>query len=432
VEATLVIIGLNFRTAPVAVRERFWMNEARRADALQQLVRSEGIDEIIILGTCNRTEFIFWASDPAEAANSVLRFLTREFNLKLSEWSNFYRLMDDNALLHLFRVATGMDSMVLGESESVGHVKRAVALAQRTGTMGRILDTVLQKTLSVAERARAESGITHSSVSLASAAAKLTRSVLGNMDSRKVVLIGAGKMSEMAACNFMNQGAARLTILDRTPEHGQELARQLGGRAMPFDARLDELKDADVLISSTSSTDTIFSREDIDSLLPARAKKPLVIIDLAVPRDIAPSVRQLPDVFLYDIDDLERALQQDAPDRHAEFVKAEAILQEELSGFRRKLMAEHIVPTIVALRSHLEELCGQELRSLEDQYGPFTEDQQSTLHSLASHITQRIAGSMARELKGLPEKADQQLLTEAVQRLFHLHPAKAPAPALKN
>ena len=431
-EATLVIIGLNFRTAPVAVRERFWMNEARRTDALQQLVHSEGIDEIIILGTCNRTEFIFWASDPAEAANSVLRFLTREFNLKLSEWTNFYRLMDDNALLHLFRLATGLDSMVLGESDSAGHVRDGMALAQRAGSMGRILDTVLQKTLSVSARARAESGITQSSVSLATAAVKLTKSVLGNLQNRKIVLIGSGKMSEVAACNFMDRGAANLTVINRTFEHAQELAKQLGGRALPFDVRLAELKDADVLISSTSSTETIFSHKEIEALLAGRDVKPLVMIDLGVPRNIAPTVRQLSNLFLYDIDDLERILQQDAPDRHAESMKAEAILQEELSGFRRKLMAEHIVPTIVALRSHLEELCCQELRNLEDQYGPFTEDQQSTLHSLASHITQRIAGTMARELKGLPEKADQQLLTEAVQRLFHLHPAKASAPALKN
>jgi glutamyl-tRNA reductase len=432
VEATLVIIGLNFRTAHVAVRERFWMNPERRANALEQLVRTEGIDEIIILGTCERTEFIFWANDPAEAANSILRFLTREFNLKLAEWSNFYRLMDDNALLHLFRVVTGLDSMVQGEPEIMGKAKEAWALAQRTGTSGRILEAVMQKALAVGKRARTESGLNHTQQSLASAAIKLSRDTFESIEKRNVVLVGAGRMSEVAACHVLNQGAGNLTVINRTPEHAEDLAKQIGAHTARFEERFEVLKNADVVITSTSSLEPIFSREQVGAALGSRAKKPLVFIDLAVPRDVETSVRQLPNVLLYDIDSLERVLQETAPNREEEHAKAEEILQRELSGFRRKLMSEHIVPTIVALRNHLEDICGQELRSLEDQYGPFTEDQQTTLHSLATHITQRIASTMARELKGLPEKADQQLLTEAVQRLFHLQPAKAPVPAIKN
>ena len=431
-EATLVIIGLNFRTAHVAVRERFWMDEERRASALQQLALTEGIEEIIILGTCNRTEFIFWANDPAEAANSILRFLTREFNLKLSEWSNFYRLMDDNALLHLFRVATGLDSMVLGDPGVVDDLKDAWVMAQRSGSSGRILDLVMQKTLAVSNRARGESSITQSSISLASMAIKLSRDVLDSLAKRKIVFVGSGKMSEAAACHVLNQGARDLTVIDRTPEKAHELARQIGAKVLPFEKRIEALKDAELVITATSSLEPIFSFEEVQSVVAEKRKLPLTFVDIGVPRDVAPSVRQLPNVIVFDIDDLERALHVEAPDRRGECLKAEEIIQEELNGFRRKLMAEHIVPTIVALRSHLEEICGQELRSLEDQYGPFTEDQQSTLHSLASHITQRIASTLARELKGLPEKADQQLLTEAVQRLFHLQPVKATVPAIKN
>ncbi len=431
-EATLVIIGLNFRTARVEVRERFWMDELRRVDALQQLVRTDGIDEIVILSTCDRTEFIFWANDPTEAANSVLRFLTREFNLTLSEWSNFYRLMDDSAVLHLFRVVTGLDSVVVGEPEIVNQVKRAWELAQGTGTVGRILDAVMQKAILTAKKARAESGVTQSSFSLPSVAIKLARQEFKSIEDRNIVLIGAGKMSELAGCHVLNQGAGNLTVINRTTEHADELAHQLGGRTVPFEQKMEALKNADVVFTSTSSTAPIITREQVEAILPARRKRPLLLIDLAVPRDVAPDVRKLPNILLYDIDDLERILHETVPDRRAERAKAEEVLQQELNGFRRKLMSEHIVPTIVALRNHLEEVCSQELRSLEDQYGPFTEDQQSTLHSLASHITQRIASTMARELKGLPEKADQQLLTEAVQRLFHLQPAKASLPALKH
>lgn len=431
-EATLVIIGLNFRTAALPVRERFWMDEARQIEALQHLVRCEGIDEIMILGTCTRTEFIFWASDPAEGANSVLRFLTREFDLKLTEWSNFYRLMDDNAVMHLFQVAAGLDSVILGDQEILAHLKSAWELGQSTGTVGRILDAVMQKTFSASRRARSEAEIVNASTSLASAAVRLGKIACDTLDNCNVLLIGAGAIAEATACNLAQAGVAKMTIANRTLEKAEELARQLGVRAASFEARVEELKSADLVINCTSSAEMVLTKEQVIAGLAGRSARPLVLIDFGVPHGIAATVRELPNVRLYDVDHLEHALQADAPAQHSVRIIAERILDEELDGFRNKLMAEHVVPTIVALRQYLEEICGEELRSLEDQYGPFTEDQQTTLHSLASHITQRIASSMARELKGLPERADQQLLTEAVQRLFHLQPAKAAATALKN
>ena len=174
-EPTLAVIGLNFRTSPVAVRERFWISEARRVEALQQLVRSEGVEEVIVVATCNRTEFILWASDVPTAANSVLRFLTQEYQLKLCEWSHFYRLMDDVALTHIFRVTSSLDSMVLGEPEITGQVKEAWALAQEVGTTGRFLDAVMQKALTVSKRARTETAIGSSAVSVPYACVELSR-----------------------------------------------------------------------------------------------------------------------------------------------------------------------------------------------------------------------------------------------------------------
>jgi glutamyl-tRNA reductase len=407
------------------------MAESCRKQALEPLVRSEGIDEIFILSTCDRTEFIFWASDPAEGANSVLRFLTREFNLKLSEWSNFYRLMDDNAVLHLFEVASGLDSIVFGEQPIADHLSKAWITAQQAGTVGRILDTVMQKALGAAHHARTASELMESA-SLPSAAIKLAKVACDTIQNKKVTLIGAGTMSGLAARLLKDEGVENLTIVNRTPEHAHALAQQQAVQALPIEALKNELLLADIVMNCAGSPEFIISREQLESMLPSREKRPLVLIDLAVPRAIDASVRELPGTTLYDMDDLGRVLQVECNATHAQRIKAEAVLQEELNGFRSKLMAEQVVPTIVALRNHLEEICGQELRSLEDQYGPFTVDQQSTLHSLASHITQRIANTMARELKGLPEKADQQLLTEAVQRLFHLQPAKAPVPAMKN
>ena len=178
----LAVIGLNFRTSPVAVRERFWISEPRRYEALQQLVRSEGIEEVIVLTTCNRTEFILWASDVPTAANSVLRFLTQEYQLRLCEWSHFYRLMDDVALTHIFRVSSSLDSMVLGEPEITGQVKQAWAQAQEAGTTGRFLDAVMQKALTVSKRTRTETAIGSSAVSVPYATVELSRNVLGELN----------------------------------------------------------------------------------------------------------------------------------------------------------------------------------------------------------------------------------------------------------
>ncbi len=224
-EPTLAVIGLNFRTSPVAVRERFWISPARRSEALLQLVRSEGIEEVIVLATCNRTEFILWASDVPTAANSVLRFLTQEYQLKLCEWSHFYRLMDDVALTHIFRVVSSLDSMVLGEPEITGQVKEAWAQAQEAETTGRFLDAVMQKALTVSKRARTETAIGSSAVSVPYASVALSREVLGDLAGREVLLIGAGKMSELAAHYLIKAGVSRV---EGHESHG--LARFGAGR----------------------------------------------------------------------------------------------------------------------------------------------------------------------------------------------------------
>ena len=428
-EPTLAIIGLNFRTSPVAVRERFWISPARRAEVLLQLVRSEGIEEVIVLATCNRTEFILWTDDVPTAANSVLRFLTHEFQIKLCDWSHFYRLMDDVALTHIFRVTSGLDSMVLGEPEITGQVKEAWALAQQAGTTGRFLDAVMQKALTVSKRVRTETAIGSAAVSVPYASVELSRKVLGELGSRELLLIGAGTMSERAAHYLMKAGANRVKVLNRTASRGEELAAQLGATAVPWNERIEYLKKADIVVSSTSCPQAIISRSEAKEIVRARGGKPIVMIDIAVPRDIEASVREIEGIHLFDMDDLENVVKRNAIGRRAAAEDADKIVHAEVQGFRRKLMAERVVPTIVALRRRLDELCRQELDVLRKELGPFTEDQDQTLSTLTSHITQRIAGSLARELKELPEAAEQDVLTDAVGRLFHLG---KPALAGKN
>src|SRR5579872_1999021 len=425
-EPTLMVVGLNYRTAPVEVRERFWIGENQRYEVLVQLSRAEGIDEVIVLATCNRTEFLMWVNDVTLAANSVMRLLGSEYGLLLCEWKHFYRLIDEAALMHIFKVASSLDSMVVGEPQVISQVKQAWQQAQKVGVTGRFLDSVMQKALSVSKRVRNETTIGNAAVSIPYAAVELTRKIFGSLEKKKVLLLGAGKMSELSARGLLNHGASSVCVINRTLEHASVLAAQLGGQAIPFEERWQHMAEADIIISSTSCPHTILSREEAEYLTRTRKNRPLVIVDIAMPRDIDAEVREVKGVFLYDLDDLENVVDHNAEERDLAAAQAEKILQAEMQGFRRKLMAEHVVPTIVALRQRLDEICRQELDSFRQENGPFSKDQDEMLNAVMSRMTHRIAGSLARELKELPEKVEQEQMTTALQRLFHLQtPEKA-------
>jgi glutamyl-tRNA reductase len=419
-----MVIGLNYRTAPVEVRERFWISEPRRYEALVHLGQAEGIEEVLVLATCNRTEFVLWANDAALASNSVLRLLSTEYGLKLCEWKHFYRLLDDAALLHIFRVASSLDSMVLGEPQIVSQLKSAWQLAQKVGTSARFIDAVLQKALTVSKRVRNETAIGNWAVSIPYAAVELAKQAFGSLVNKRVMLIGAGKMSELSARYLINSVAKSVSVVNRTYEHAVELAGKLGGTAVAFEDRWQHLVSADIVISSTSCPHTILSREEAQVLSHQRQQKPLVLVDIALPRDIDPTAREVEGILLYDLDDLENVVKHNAGERETAAVEAEKIVSNEAQGFRRKLLAERVVPTIIALRSRLDEICRQELESFKNESGPFPRDMEQMLTSVTSRIMQRIAGSLARELKELPERVEQDQMTAAVQLLFHLETPK--------
>ena len=439
-----MVVGLNYRTAPVAVRERFWIGENRRYEALVQLSRAEGIEEVIVMATCNRTEFWVWANDVTLAANSVMRLLGSEYGLKLCEWKHFYRLLDEGALLHIFRVASSLDSMVVGEPQVVSQVNEAWKQAQKVGATGRFLDAVLQKALTVSERVRSETAIGNAAVSIPYAAVELTRQIFGTLENRKVLLLGAGKMGELSARELLKHGAGSVcvSVINRTLEHAAELAAKLGGVAIPYEERWQPMAEADIIISSTSCPHTILSREEAELVVRERQNRlnqsrqnedrPLVIVDIAMPRNIDAAVREVNGIFLYDLDDLENVEDHNASEREAAAREAQKILRAEAQGFRYKLVAERVVPTIVALRQRLDEICRQELDSLRQENGPFSKDQDEMLNAMMSRMTQRIAGSLARELKGLPEKSEQEQLTTALRRLFHLQTSEPASVGTKS
>ncbi len=415
-EPTLVVIGISLRSAKLATRERFLLDSAQKSAALSALVRSEAIDEVIVLSSCNRTEFLVWTQDASEAANSLLRFLTRSSNLKLAEWSNFYRLVGDAAVLHVLRVTAGMDSAIFGEAEATNSILAAWQQAQRAGTTGRFLDAIMSKAFSVAGRVRQELGSASNMATVAEAAVAVCRESLGDLRLRRVVILGAGQMALAAVREFQSAEAGEITVVNRSWEHAQQLAKLCKVKAAHSESLWEQVLRADVVVSAAAQR-VLLTREGFEVVLPERKNNSnLVVVDLAVPRTVDSAVRTLDGVTAYDLDDLCRAMDK-REQRLLMLPVAERIVAEQAAGFRNKLLSESILPTISAMRERLELICRQEMDQLKEQFGPFTLDQEAALEALSSHITQRISATLARQLKQMPGSPE---LTNALQQLFEL------------
>jgi glutamyl-tRNA reductase len=426
VEPTLVVIGISIRSAKLAMRERFLLSPAQKSEALATLVRSDGIDEVIVLSNCNRTEFIVWTQNASEAANSVLRFLTRSSNLKLIEWSNFYRLVGDAAVAHVLRVTAGTDSSVFGEPEATNSVLAAWQQAQRTSTTGRFLDALMAKAFSVAGRVHLELGSTANMVTIAQAAVAACRETLGDLQQRRILILGAGQMALAAVREFQAAEAGEITVVNRSWEHAQQIAKQCKVKAAHAESLWEQVLRVDAVVSATSQR-VLMTREELELVLHERKDNRIVLVDVSVPRTIDPNVRTLDGVTAFDLDDLCRAVDQ-REDRRKIMPVAERIIAEEAAGFRNKLLAESILPTISAVREMLELICQQEMDQLKEQFGPFTEDQEVALQALSSHITQRISATLARQLKEMPGRPE---LTSAIQQLFQLDVRSGSNPDIK-
>jgi glutamyl-tRNA reductase len=419
-EASLLVVGANQRTLKVEVRERFWINENRACDALRQLRGSNGIEEAVVLATCNRTEFILWAADSRSALSAVHSFLEGDYGIQPREWECFYRLTGEEALAHVFRVTASLDSMVIGEPEITGQVKAGWLKAQQAGATGRFLDAVFQKALGVSKRVRNETAIGAAAVSVPYAAVELAQQIFGSLEGRKVLVLGAGKMGELSARYLVTSGASAVWVTNRTYAHAVELAGKLGGGAVPFERRWEHLADADIVLSSTGCPHVILTKEDAERIHRARKGRPVFLIDIAVPRDIDPAVREVPGIFLYDIDDLEQVVERNRSQRQAAAAEAEKIIVREAAGFARKLAAQRVVPTITAVRAHLEEIRREEIERYRREFGPPSAEEERALETLTLKMVQRISSELARELKQVPEQPEQDQLTAALRRLFHL------------
>ena len=414
-EPTLVLIGISLRSAKLSVRERFLMDSAQKSAALSTLVRSDAVDEVIVLSTCNRTEFLVWTQDASEAANSVLRFLAHSSNLTLAEWSNFYRLVGDEAVAHVLRVSSGLDSAVFGESEAASSTLSAWQQAQRASTTGRFLDALMAKAFSVAGRVRQVFGNSSRMTTVAEASVSICREALGDLPQRRVVILGAGQMALAAVREFQNAGIGEITIVNRSWEHAQQLARQCKVKAAHAESLWEQLLGADAVISAAAQR-VLVTREELEVVLRERKNKRMVIVDVAVPRTVDANVRTLEGVSLYDLDGLCQAMDL-REERRRMLPLAERVIAEEAVGYRNKLLSESVMPTISGMRERLGQICQQEMDQLKEQFGPFTEDQEVALEAFSAHITQRISASLARQLKEMPGRPE---LTSAIQELFQL------------
>jgi len=419
-----MVIGLNHRTAPLALRERFWIGENRRYEVLRQLKSAEGIEEIAVLCTRCRTEFLIWASEPTLAANSLLQFLSSNYGLKLTEWQHFYRLLDSAALAHIFRVTSGLDSLFLGEPQVEAQVESAWQQARTVGGVGPFLNSVLSKAIDVSRKVRSETAIGKLAVSIPTAALALARQFFGTLDNRRVLLLGTDEMCELSVRHIIAHGAGSVVVIDQSPARARELAEKLGGTSATFADRWKCMLRADIVVTATGCPHVMLTQEEAERIAIERNRVALVIMDIGMPRDVDPDVRRVDGIVLYDLEGLERAVLQRTDDRIAASTDAERIVADEAHAFRNKVLSQSAVPTIVALRQRLEEICRQELESFIEERGPFTREQDQSLHAITAQVIQKIASSLARELKELPEKEEQEQLTAAVSRLFHLESPK--------
>ncbi len=415
-----MVIGLNHRTAPLAMRERFWIPENRRYEVLRLLKSADGIEEVAVLCTRCRTEFLVWANEPTLAANSIWQFLSSNCELKLSEWQHFYRLLDETALVHLFRVASGLDSLFLGEPQIAAQVESAWKQARSIGSSGPYLNSTLAKALEVSQKARSQTPISKLAVSIPTAALELARQIFGTLENRRVLLLGTDEMCELSVRHMMSHGVGSVVVIDQFPSRARELAEKLGGTSASLADRWKCMVRADIVIAATGCPHIVLSHEEAERIATERNRVALVILDIGMPRDVDPDVHRVDGIMLYDLEGLERSIQQKTEERVAASAEAESIVALEAQSFRSQLQAQSSVPTIVALRQRLEEICRQELDSFIEERGPFTREQDQSLHAITSQVIQKIASSLARELKELPEKEEQEQMTKAVTRLFHL------------
>ena len=414
----LQLLGVNHRTAPVEIRERLAIPERKLPDALQKVMTIPGVNEALILSTCNRVEIV---AHTVNGSTELRDFLKQYFEIDPAPYEpHLYEFRQDDAVRHVFRVASSLDSMVVGEPQILGQVKEAYATARAAGTVQSYLDLLLTRAFAVAKRVRTETAVGSSSVSVASVAVELAAKIFGSLEGKHVCIVGAGKMSELAARHLVAQGAGPVFVANRTYERACGLAERFGGQAIKFDKLYDHCERADVVITSTGAPVTIFKREHGARFLAKRRNRPMFFIDLAVPRDVDPEMSKLDGIFVYDIDDLQAAVSSHVESRKKEAEHAESIIQSEVERFHARLQTLHVVPTIVSLQDQFETIRQAELDRVRGRLGKLSPEQEMAVEALTHGIVNKIMHTPIRSLKTAAAGPEMTTLVETFRRIFDL------------
>jgi len=419
-----MVVGVNHRTAPVELRERLAFSEAALKESFSKLNNYPVINGCVILSTCNRTEIYAAPSELDEGLNASWDFLSTHSKVSISDIKRCtYTHTLYDTIRHLFRVASGLDSMILGETQILGQVKQAYQLACRYKASNRILNTLFQQAIAIGKRVRTETGIDQNPVSISYAAVELARQHLGCLKGKSILVIGAGKMSALTVKYLVDKEIAGVIVSNRSYQRAVTMARDFGGMAVRFNELYKYLKLADIVISCTSASHYVLRAEEVAETIRLRQNRPLFMIDIAVPRDIEPAVANLKGVTLYDIDDLQNVVDSGLNERKKAAISAERIIEVELDDFMKWLSAQFVVPTIIALKQRGEEVKQKELLKALNRFGKYSEREYKIIASLANSIVNQLLHEPVTLLKKYALTPEGHLYTEVLQNLFNLEVA---------
>jgi glutamyl-tRNA reductase len=417
----IVVVGLSHKTASVDIREKVAFPPTQMEKPLHALTSIQDITEAVIVSTCNRVEIYATTHDIAGGIARIKRFLADFHHLDLEALdAHLYSLHGEAAIRHVFRVASSLDSMIVGEPQILGQIKTAYGYAAEYRSSGIILNRFLHKAFSVAKRVRTETKIASSAVSVSFAAVELARKIFGDLSDKTVMLIGAGEMCELAAKHFLNNGVRGIMVTNRTFERAVKLAEEFDGRAVDFADLFDHLPKADIILSSTGANHFIIKPKDVAEVIRRRKMKPMFFIDIAVPRDIDPKVNDVENVYLYDMDDLQGVVASNLEQRSKEAEKAEQIVDQEIGQFFKWLSSLEVTPTIVALRSRFEEVRQTELAKTLTGWKDLPPDGQRRLEALTSAIINKLLHQPTSVLKRSGAGNRNDLYVDALRNLFEL------------
>lgn len=415
------VIGVNHNSAPLDVRERLAVPETRLPEAIQQLVQQPGVEEGLVLSTCNRVEVLTSTSQSAD----LRAFLRSYFGVSPEAiQSHLYEFQERDAVRHVFRVASSLDSMVVGEPQILGQVKEAYAVARGLGAVHSALEALLSRAFAVAKRVRTETAIGSSSVSIASVAVQLAEKIFGSLEGKTVYLVGAGKMAELAARHLIGHGAQKIIISNRTHERAVQLAEAFGGEAIPFDRLHETAGSADIILTSTGANEPIFRKEHGEKLLRGRRNRPVFFIDIAVPRNVAPEVNKLDGLFVYDVDDLQSIAGSNSTERKKEAARAEQIIETEVARFAARMKSLAVVPTILSLQEYCETIRQAEIDRVRGKLGHITPEQEAAIEAVTRGIINKLLHTPITTLKSSAADTDAATIEEMVRKLFNLNNGK--------